>query len=209
MDREELTVSRRPCSFSAFLSALLGAGFWCPVGLPALFVGLIGLWQTRGRRRRGRKAAKWGVGLGIACIWLNVTGCPAVLFPLPIMSRDAAVRRWLSDMAAGRYDQARAGAMRTANTRNLNPTEFARWADAFNDYAGPGRLIWCAADIAIGQDGPRFYIIHFAKTGPVLVQTYYDQESARGSRQRWDLFTPQGFPHPAEWRFSDEGQGDD
>ena len=187
---------KRPFSWPAIASVIFGIASLTGAGLVAIPLGAIGLIRTRGGVRRGRKTAKWGLGLGLFSLCVNLTGCPGVFFPPPLGAEDRGFAKFLDDLSASQYQQLR-GEIRVANSSGLSETEFARWVDAFNQHNGPGRMLWPAGK-TIFADSARIYYVRFNKTGICKVQMYSD-EDATG----WILFFPLRFPNVGDQRFSD------
>lgn len=184
-----------PFSRAAILSLIMGLVFFTGAGLIAIPVSIIGLFQTKGKKRRGRKAATWGLCLGIFSLCINITGCPCVFFPPPIMPEDRVFSKFLDNLGNARYGQCR-GDIRVANSTDLTDAEFTRWGNAFNEKVGSGHLIWCAGKTV---DSVKVYIVYFEKKGIVTVDMFRDDNGDWKS-----VFFPLGFPVPGDLRLSDE-----
>ena len=198
---EQQESRKRPFSWPAILSLIFGLGFLTSAGLIAIPLGVIGLFQTKGNKLRGRRAATWGLCLGLFSLCINITGCPGVFFPPPFMPEDRAFAQFLNDLGNAKYQQCR-GNIRPANSENLNDAEFARWGNAFNEKVGTGRLIWCAGKTMFA-DSAKVYFVYFEKMGIVTVNMFWADQGD------WQIvFVPLGFPQPNDLRFSDKYHDD-
>lgn len=191
----------KPWSRSAITSAVLGAICFTGIGILALPVGLIGLWKTSGGSRRGRQAAKYGVGLGMLSLCFNFLGCPVVFLPPPVHPEDRTFSTFITDLGRSRLDQLR-GNIRVANSNDKSSTEFARWAEAFNRQNGAGKLLWPAMQ-TWAADSAHIYFVYFEKTGICRVEMYSDSD-ANG----WILFFPRSATSVEDFKYSDRYNND-
>ena len=198
---EQQESEKPPFCWLAIVSVIFGIGCLTIVGLIALPLGLISFFRTRGNKRRGHKASKYGLGLGIISLVANITGCPGMLYSPPIMPEDRAFVKFLDDLGNGRHQQCR-GYIRFWNSSELTDAEFARWAEAFNKKNGKGQLIWPGLKMTFA-DPMRSYIVRFEKTG-VQKMIMYGGNDPEG----WELVTPYDFPRIDDPRFSDQYHND-
>jgi hypothetical protein len=195
---------RKPYSRFAIAGLVFGILCLTPLGLLAPIFGGIGLWQTRGNRRRGRGIAQWGFGLGLVSVWVTATGIPMSFYPLPVQPRDSAVQKFFDELATPGPTPDLTG-VHVANAPGKDTAAYARWKEAFNREVGKGHML--CVEYSGALDDMRVYRVRFEKAGVTDVPVYADPD-----KPRWVMFLlgtrRAKFPQPGELKFSDKYHSD-
>ncbi|KPK85738.1 MAG: hypothetical protein AMJ81_02910 [Phycisphaerae bacterium SM23_33] len=152
--------SRPPLSKLAAAGAICGALFFTLVGPLGLILGLAALWRTRAGRRRGRELAKLALALGILSLAMYFVPLGAVLLPPPGLPADRQLRRFLDDLAAGKYHQPDAWRPLTGPAASSR----AEWARMVNQRYGRGRVVWGQLRFN-SPEGLNIFWVQFEKAG--------------------------------------------
>ena len=150
--------SRR--SWLAVLAAVVAAPFILPTAVLGIPLGLLGLWHTKGANRTGRKAAKWGLGLGLLSLVLILHPRGCTYYQPPVLQEDRELQQFLDHIAARRYDQAQNCRIIT----DCSQADFAAWADDLNARFGHGQIVIVKSRLYIIDPG-NVYLIRFERGG--------------------------------------------
>lgn len=171
-----LPAGTAPWSWPAILSIPAGLMMCFSWGTLGIVLGVWGLWQTRGARRRGHRLAKWGLFMGCLSLLFALSGFPASFYVPPLREHDRQFQMFLDDVAAGRWEQAQANPLcqyvesdePTAQDREddsvsaMPPAMFQAWGRYFRAKHGRGRILF-AHHFAGGGDQTSAYTIRFER----------------------------------------------
>ncbi len=125
-------------SWPAVVALVFGVLLLTPLGVVAIPFGCVGLRQTNGGEKRGRKAAKWGALLGcLSLVLILRPTCLTVLQP-PVLPHDRSLQRMFDAISEGKFDDARRSGLYFDNIRE---EEFVGWADGIRKDLGRGRVV--------------------------------------------------------------------
>jgi hypothetical protein len=194
--------AKPPWSWAAIVSVPLGLMMCFSWGTLAIVAGLVGLWQTRGRRRRGRKQAAYGLVMGCLSLLFAVYAFPATFYVPPNREHDRQFQVFLDDVATGRWQQAQAnplcqptgpfhmaasasqGAAEEWSISAMPAAQFEAWGKYFRAKHGRGRILFAHHFSAAG-DTTSAYTVWFERAP---------------ARQCW-LVHPDDEPDRRHWSF--------
>ncbi len=153
-------------SRAAVWSFVLGLLFALPFGVIALPLGVVGRWRTRGSRRKGGVLATGGIFLGLYSLASLFVCCPVAVSIVPpaVWPEDRALQEFFDDVAGERYQEAYDNP-KVAIAQFADLKDFSRWADAFNEECGRGRILWCQARVLVLQGHVNYYWVKFERAG--------------------------------------------